>query len=921
MTTTTVQFSNFASTTLVGTYGTGDTALTVTSAASFPIVSGGTNWFYAVITDSLTAPTKREIVKVTNVSGSIFTVVRAQDSSSAQTWANGSYIELRVVNKALQDLFDEAVSDATSTVSSLTSTGDINITFDSDNNGAGTFNVLSGADTVLQVTNTGELIASPGYANIKDFGGDATGASDNSAAFNAAIAAGYTAVYFPKGTYRFTTGISTTNQNLRIFGDGPQISVLKITGAASFTFLTFTGRYRQFVTNQLIVDNVSIQNAADSGTPAGSAIKAVMNATYVLKADITGAIAVGNTIVGATSGASGVVLDYDATDGWIELDAGMTGTWDDNVGGSGNGETINISGSPVATVEDGAGAATHYWKQPYSSVIIDKVEIGNLVHDACFIKGIELDTCQMAKISNCNISGFMSQRYPNGTREAIGIDIYSRYNTNMFVKGTDINITETVIYQADVGIQVNNNATATSNYTEGVHINGCTILNCFTGVKIGDSGTAPTDGLPGWFIEGSHITAADIGIDFHLASQGIIENNLIYGIGGTTFSAIKIVGPITSTPSPLEADLVISDNTLIKAATYSGNSYGVKFEGGDATPGNISCRVSNNSFQAFTYAVITDANTTGVRISPDNQILSGGTYSIAGSNNIASGFSQDVGIGRTPLSRFDVYDATGDSVISSESGNGAGALSLKSSGTNAIYHYFYNATGERVRIAADNSGNLTFYSGSAVTQTLQISTNGIGLLNDRRIYFANSTNTGNAVLQMYTDNIVYFDNPYGDFHIRSGTGGSLTNSLFFTNDGRLYGTKIHNNAGAVTGTTNQYIASGTYTPTPVNTTNVASSSCPGAQWIRVGNVVTVSGLLNIDPTAAGAVFLGIPLPIASNFTSDYQLGGTAAISNNGIAGEVAAIAGDVANDRALLNYRAVDTGNNGWTFTFTYVVV
>ncbi len=41
---------------------------------------------------------------------------------------------------------------------------------------------------------------------------------------------------------------------------------------------------------------------------------------------------------------------------------------------------------------------------------------------------------------------------------------------------------------------------------------------------------------------------------------------------------------------------------------------------------------------------------------------------------------------------------------------------------------------------------------------------------------------------------------------------------------RLYGTAIHNNAEAITGTTNQYIASGTYTPTLSNTTNVDAST-------------------------------------------------------------------------------------------------
>lgn len=876
MTTSTVQFSNFASTTLVGTYGIGDTALTVSSAASFPTVSVGSNWFYAVITDSLTAPTKREIVKVTNVSGSIFTVTRAQDGSSAQTWANGSYIELRVVNKALQDLFDEAVTDATSTLTSLTSATDINITVDNDNNGSGSFNVLSGPDTVLQVTNSGELIASPGYANIKDFGGDATGASDNAAAFTAAVAAGYKSIYFPRGTYKFLSGVSTTNQSLHIFGDGPQASVLKCSNANSpftgFTFLTFTGTYDQFDSDQLIVEKVSIQTDCASGTAQGSAIKAIMNATSTT------------------------------------------------------------------------------WKEPFSSVIIDKVEIGALVDSACFAKGIELDTCQMVKITDTFINGFMTIG-AGGARSGIGIELYSRWTTNNNVKGTDINIENCVIYQCTDGVRVNHNASSSSNFVEGVHIDACTILNCNNGVKIGDTSTAGADGLPGWFIQGNHITATDNAIDIQTMSQFIIENNLIYATGGTTFAGVKVVSAVTA---GLQMNGLISDNTIMMPGSYTGNTYGIKFEGADATPGTLSIRVSNNAFENFTYAIITDANTTGVHITPDNRVISGGTYSIAGSNNIASGFNQDVGIGRTPQARLDVYDATGDSVISSESGSGAGILSLKSSGTNSTYQLFYNATGERFRLSAGNAGELVFYSGAGVTQRAIIDSNGnlgVGqtpptsadgnLKGTFAGYFGSTASNNASVSNAYWSSIgagtwryigtgraTAFTHGSGAFiFYGSASGASAGDAITFnpyftiTDDGRLHGSSIHNSSGAVTGTTNQYIASGTYTPTLTNTTNIASSQNSVAQWIRVGNVVTVSGKVEIDPTAAGIITLKISLPIASAFTLDNQLAGTAINTNPSIATEGAGIAADTAADVASLSANAVNTGNNAWMFHFTYVVV
>jgi hypothetical protein len=160
--------------------------------------------------------------------------------------------------------------------------------------------------------------------------------------------------------------------------------------------------------------------------------------------------------------------------------------------------------------------------------------------------------------------------------------------------------------------------------------------------------------------------------------------------------------------------------------------------------------------------------------------------------------------------------------------------------------------------------------------------------------------------------------------------GLFTNSaerLRITVDGRFYGTALHNNAGAVTGTATQYIASGTYTPTLTNVTNVAASTARVCQWIRVGNVVTVSGGVDIDTTTAGgtATELGLSLPIASSITLPEQLGGTACSSRTvagaSISAQIGNIQGDAPNDRAQLITNSSDAQNNYWSFSFQYVVL
>lgn len=147
--------------------------------------------------------------------------------------------------------------------------------------------------------------------------------------------------------------------------------------------------------------------------------------------------------------------------------------------------------------------------------------------------------------------------------------------------------------------------------------------------------------------------------------------------------------------------------------------------------------------------------------------------------------------------------------------------------------------------------------------------------------------------------------------------------LVITSDGRIYGTALHNNAGSVTGTANQYIASGTYTPTLFNTTNVASSAADAFQWVRVGNVVTVSGNLDIDPTAASTqTVLGISLPIASSIAALTQVSGLGSRNTSTTANLTGAIVGDGTNDRAQFAFfNDTDTANRSFSVHFTYIVV
>ena len=136
--------------------------------------------------------------------------------------------------------------------------------------------------------------------------------------------------------------------------------------------------------------------------------------------------------------------------------------------------------------------------------------------------------------------------------------------------------------------------------------------------------------------------------------------------------------------------------------------------------------------------------------------------------------------------------------------------------------------------------------------------------------------------------------------------------------------------GALTGTSATFsstisasnLTSGTYTPTLTNGTNVSSSTAYTCQYMRVGNVVTVSGRIDVTMTASNtATEISVSLPIVSNFSGTENLGGTGngvgSNSPNGVK-----IEADTTNDRATYTF---DTGGSGGarkiSFSFTYLIL
>lgn len=117
------------------------------------------------------------------------------------------------------------------------------------------------------------------------------------------------------------------------------------------------------------------------------------------------------------------------------------------------------------------------------------------------------------------------------------------------------------------------------------------------------------------------------------------------------------------------------------------------------------------------------------------------------------------------------------------------------------------------------------------------------------------------------------------------------------------------------------VFSGTYTPTLTNVSNLTSSTAFQCQYMRVGDVVTVSGSASITPTSSGVVTkLGLSLPVtpSPSFTGARMLGGTFASSN--ASQRAGVIYADTTNNRAELQVTADVSAGITIFFNFTYRV-
>jgi hypothetical protein len=150
-----IKFTNNATSTLASGIASGDVSLTVSTGqgALFPTLGGG-DYFYCTLSN---VANTIEIVKVTARSTDTFTIVRAQDNTTASAFVTGDKVELRLVAAVLSNT---AILDQTN-VFSAAQTVNINGTVGATTPAVATVTTLT-ATADSSFTSTGALSISKG---------------------------------------------------------------------------------------------------------------------------------------------------------------------------------------------------------------------------------------------------------------------------------------------------------------------------------------------------------------------------------------------------------------------------------------------------------------------------------------------------------------------------------------------------------------------------------------------------------------------------------------------------------------------------------------------------------------------------------------------------------------------------------------
>lgn len=194
-------------------------------------------------------------------------------------------------------------------------------------------------------------------------------------------------------------------------------------------------------------------------------------------------------------------------------------------------------------------------------------------------------------------------------------------------------------------------------------------------------------------------------------------------------------------------------------------------------------------------------------------------------------------------------------------------------------------------------------------------------IGSNKLYITNSNTSTPLIYGEFDNKILSLSDISGKFGIRTKTpeqalhvSGQIKIDTLTTSTNGTDSVLAVNN-GLIKKTAFGY---GAYTPSVTNQSGVSGTSISDCQYMRVGNVVTLSGKITIGTFTTSCSF-DVSLPIASSFTQDSQLGGSAAnTSATGIQLSANTSAGTMKVN--VIDFAGIGSGTSVW-FTAQYQIL
>ena len=399
----TVKFTNNASTTVATGINSSATSLTVASASAFPQLAGADDYCYLTIQQS--TGTVREVVKATALSSNTFTIVRAQDNTSAGTWSVGDIVELRMTAALLTDVIDAATVEGVKTNFQYTPTAGQTV-FSGADNSSNTM-IINQAALVSVYMNGVRLVQGTDY-NVSS----------------------------ANNTVTLTVGATTADIiDIEVFGNftGQSGAAVAITGgaisgtsvAATTLSASGTATLNTFVSNNVTISGGTIESTNIGATTAGtgrfSTLAATGNATF------SGTISSGAiTSTGSSTFTSTGVMDINLVANPPELN------FEDTSSSSGTKRarwTLDNNSFIAQGVADNDGSVTqsllNFSLSSGAATFGGSVVIANDSDPTLLIRTATADQANSGKIS-----------FREASSGTTGVDVRYNGNTNTFIIDT-----------------------------------------------------------------------------------------------------------------------------------------------------------------------------------------------------------------------------------------------------------------------------------------------------------------------------------------------------------------------------------------------------------------------------------------------------------------------------------------------------